>query len=230
MGSTRGRNAPFLRLSCINTGMARVRINVDQNTSTKDIGLSKIEQSRKWFFEKTQAIGRAGKKTSARLGQKEKLGNDKAVRPMPGMMYAFYYDPKHKETLPYYDTYPLVVIIELNSKGILGLNLHYLPMQIRQKFFYGALLNKRSNRGFFKDKELNEETFFEISYEYLKSTRAAKAFRPCIKQYLTPNIRGNIVHIPAPEWERAIHLPTASWEKEREAMIHRESLAMIGKF
>ena len=210
--------------------MARVRINVEENSSTKDIALDKLEQSRKWFFDKTKAIGRAGKKTSAKLGLKEKLGNDKAVRPTAGMMYAFYYDPKNKETLPYYDTYPLVVIIELNSKGILGLNLHYLPLEIRQKFFYGALLNRRSNKGFFTDKEMNEETFFKISYEYLRSTRKAKAFRPCIKQYLTSHIRGNIVHIPAPEWEKAVHLPTASWEKAREIEVYRKSVAMIQRF
>ena len=208
--------------------MARVRINVDENSSTKDIALDKLEQSRKWFLEKTKAIG--DKATNARTGLEQKLGNKKPVKPMPGMMYAFYYNPKHKETLPYYDTYPLVVILELNSKGILGLNLHYLPLEIRQKFFYGALLNRRSNKGFFRDKELNEETFFKISYDYLVATRAAKAFRPCIKQYLTPNIKGNIVHIPAPEWERAIHLPTASWEKARESEVHKESLAMIGRF
>lgn len=209
--------------------MARVRINVDENSDTKDIALDKLAQSRKWFLEKTKAIG--DKATNAKTGLQEKLAGKKPVEPMPGMMYAFYYNPKHKETLPYYDTYPLVVILELNSKGILGLNLHYLPLEIRQKFFYGALLNRRSNKGFFRDKEeLNEETFFKISYDYLKSARKAKAFRPCIKQYLTPNIKGNIVHIPAPEWERAIHLPTASWEKARESEVHRESLAMIERF
>lgn len=205
--------------------MARVRIQ-NQEPETKGIAETKIEQSRKWFFEKTKAIGK--KVTGSNVALKE--GQRKDVRPMPGMMYAFYYDPKHKETLPYYDTYPLTVIVELNSKGILGLNLHYLPLEIRQKFFYGALLNRRSNKGFFRDKELNEETFFKISYEYLKSVRKAKAFRACIKQYLTPHIRGNIVHIPAPEWERAIHLPTASWEGAREIEIHRESVAKIKRF
>ena len=206
--------------------MARVRIQ-NQESDTKDIGLSKIEQSRKWFLEKTKAIG---ERTASAANELDKTASKKVIQPMPGMMYTFYYTPKHKDRLPYYDTFPLVVIVELNSNGILGLNLHYLPLEVRQRFFYGALLNRRSNKGFFKDKELNEETFLKISYDYLRSTRKAKAFRPCIKQYLTPYIRGSIVHIPAPEWERAIHLPTASWEKEQESVIHKESLAMIGRF
>ena len=204
----------------INIGMARVRIQ-NQEPTTKDIAETKTEQSRRWFLEKTRAIG---ERTASASNELSKTANKKTVPPAPGMMYAFYYNPKHRETLPYYDTYPLVVIVEFNTKGILGLNLHYLPLEIRQKFFYGALLNRKSK------KELTEDTFFKISYEYLKSVRAAKAFRPCIKQYLTSNIRGSIVHIPAPEWEQAIHLPTASWEKERESVIHRESLAMIGRF
>ena len=99
--------------------MARVRIQ-NQEPETKGIAETKIEQSRKWFLEKTKAIGK--KATGSNVALKE--GRRKDIRPTPGMMYAFYYDPKHKETLPYYDTYPLVVIVELNSKGILGLNLH----------------------------------------------------------------------------------------------------------
>ena len=43
------------------------------------------------------------------------------------MMYFFNYDPKHKETLPYYDRYPLVICVKLLPDGFHGLNLHYLP-------------------------------------------------------------------------------------------------------
>ena len=48
-----------------------------------------------------------------------------------GKMYLFNYDPKHKQTLPYYDTYPLTIPIERYNDGFLGLNLHYLPPKIR---------------------------------------------------------------------------------------------------
>ena len=30
-------------------------------------------------------------------------------------MYTFFYDPKTKEKLPYYDRFPLVLILDINS-------------------------------------------------------------------------------------------------------------------
>ena len=48
-----------------------------------------------------------------------------------GQMFMFFYDPKNKQTLPYYDRFPLVFPIELYSDGFLGINLHYLPQKYR---------------------------------------------------------------------------------------------------
>ena len=44
-----------------------------------------------------------------------------------GSMQMFFYDPKHKETLPYYDKVSFVNYIKTRKGGFLGLNLHYLP-------------------------------------------------------------------------------------------------------
>ena len=44
-----------------------------------------------------------------------------------GQMYAFRYNPKHKQTLPYYDTFPLVIISEPLPTGFSGIILHYIP-------------------------------------------------------------------------------------------------------
>ena len=48
-------------------------------------------------------------------------------------MNMFFYDPKHKDTLPYYDRFPLSVIIGPAKGGFYGLNLHYLPPVLRAK-------------------------------------------------------------------------------------------------
>jgi hypothetical protein len=45
---------------------------------------------------------------------------------MIGRMYFYFYDPKTKDSLPYYDRFPLVIPIERYSDGFLGLNLHYI--------------------------------------------------------------------------------------------------------
>ena len=57
-----------------------------------------------------------------------------------GGLYCFYYNPIGKKDLPYYDKFPLVLVLEKYSDGILGLNLHYLPLQYRLAFL-GKLMD-----------------------------------------------------------------------------------------
>ena len=47
-------------------------------------------------------------------------------RPSGGRMSMFFYDPKTKARLKYYDTFPLVLPIEPMRGGFIGLNFHYL--------------------------------------------------------------------------------------------------------
>ena len=51
-----------------------------------------------------------------------------------GGLYYFYYDPKTKAELPYYDRFPLVMPLKRDSDGFIGLNLHYLPLRYRINF------------------------------------------------------------------------------------------------
>ena len=176
--------------------------------------------ARKWLEAKVKEMGGKGVNRKA-LMRSEPL---KATpRPLPGRMYMFYYDPKTKADLPYYDRFPLVILVDKNSTGFEGLNLHYLPIDLRQKLFY-SLLNRTNNSAF------NENTYMKIAYDTLKSTRSLKAYRPCYKKYLTNKVQGLIVNVPANEWENAIHLPTAMFKKAGEPKIHADSRRMVGKF
>ena len=63
-----------------------------------------------------------------------------------GYMYAFRYDPKMKKELPYYDTFPLIFPVKMESDGFLGINFHYLPPVLRAKLMnalYSTLTNKK---------------------------------------------------------------------------------------
>ena len=61
--------------------------------------------------------------------------------PMLGNMYLFSYDPKTKETLPYYDRFPLIIPFRPSvvsgkagsGPGFYGLNLHYIPPRLRAR-------------------------------------------------------------------------------------------------
>ena len=177
------------------------------------------DESRKWFMEKVQSI--SGSVNRDNIMQKKPL--QEVSRVLPGMMYMFYYSPKGDNRLPYYDSFPLVILVDTYRGGMEGLNLHYLPIDLRQKLFYG-LLNRLS------DRNVDENSFVKVTYDFLKSTRSLKEYRPCYKKYLTEQIRGKIVQVPANEWEIAVHLPLALWRKADETTVHRESERMIERF
>jgi len=81
-------------------------------------------KSTAWFRDK---IAELGKPTATQLIKDGK----KAARPFYGNLNMFFYDPKFKKTLPYYDRFPLVLPLERYSDGFLGINLHYLPIPLR---------------------------------------------------------------------------------------------------
>ena len=177
-------------------------------------------KSRAWFREKISSI--AGKSFS----RDQKLRNPplkKSSQVLPGMMYMFWYSPKLAATLPYYDSFPLVILVDTFQGGFIGLNLHYLPIDLRRNFFYG-LLNRVSNTKY------DETTYLKLTYDYLKSAKSAKQFRPCIKRYLTKGVKGQIVNVPAAEWEIAVHLPTALFQKATEHTVHSDSKDMISRY
>ena len=122
-----------------------------------------------------------------------------------GKMYFFWYDPKHKDTLPMYDRFPLVFPIERYPDGFLGLNLHYLSFNERS-----ALLN--SLMKFRNNNKMNATTKLRVTYDLLNSTsRIAGAMRPCIKRYLFTQVRSSFVEVTADEWDKAMQLPVAVW-------------------
>ena len=79
-----------------------------------------------------------------------------------GKMYFYYYDPKTKEKLQYYDRFPLVIPVEEYKDGFLGLNLHYIHPKNRV-----ILLDKLSET--LSNNMYDEKTKFRVSYNFLKS-------------------------------------------------------------
>jgi hypothetical protein len=148
-----------------------------------------------------------GKATSAAGYRNKIMSNSDRKRDgtVIGKMYFFWYDPKHKKTLPVYDRFPLVFPIERYSDGFLGLNMHYLSFGERSSLL-NTLMKYRSNS------KMDETTRLRITYDILSSTkRLASASRPCIKRYLFTQVRSQFVEITADEWDKALELPVAVW-------------------
>jgi len=139
-----------------------------------------------------------------------------------GRMYMFTYDPKHKKTLPYYDRFPLIFMMEKYSDGFLGMNLHYLPPTYRARLM-DALYSIEANDRLRQSKKLR------MSYSLLNSSAKYRYFAPCIKRYLAPQVKSRFVYIPAEEWDIALLMPTERFSKKGKSAVWSESLKIIRK-
>ena len=175
----------------------------------------RTKESLNWFRRKVQGL--AIPNNLSLMGQEPlKLRSRTGV----GSMYMYFYDPKHKETLPYYDRFPLTIVVGPAKGGFMGLNLHYLPNVLRAKFLDGLM-------GITSNKKFDESTKFAVTIRELKNTSKLKYFKPCLKHYLMDHVRSRLALVPAPEWEIATFLPTARFEKKSKSIIHADSRRMI---
>ena len=139
-----------------------------------------------------------------------------------GYMYAFRYDPKTKNDLPYYDTFPLIFPVRMDSDGFLGINFHYLPPVLRAKLMnalYSTLTNKK----------YDDTTKVKISYSILQSASKYRFFKPMLKKYLRSHVRSQFLEIQVNEWDIAIFLPTESFRKADTGRVWEESRKKIGR-
>ena len=137
-----------------------------------------------------------------------------------GKLYCFYYDPKGKENLPYYDRFPMVLAIEKYNDGFLGLNLHYLPFNYRLAFL--SKLLKFAVQG-----EPGEIDRLRVTYDILVASKRLKEFRPCIKRYLSGHIQSKILAIQPNEWDIAAFLPLQQFRGAKSQEVWQESLEQI---
>jgi len=175
----------------------------------------RTKESREWFRKKIKNLKNINRESLMKEDPLKQTGQE-----IVGSMYMFFYDPKHKETLPFYDTFPLVVVVGPAEGGFYGLNLHYLPPILRAKML-DALMDITTNKKF------NDSTRFKMSYELLARTAKLKYFKPCFKHYLNEHVKSKFAMVPAPEWEIATFLPTAKFEKASINAVYKDSRKKI---
>ena len=137
-------------------------------------------------------------------------------RQVYGSMYNFQYDPKTKQTLPYYDRFPLCIPVQKAKGGFYGLNLHYLHPLIRAQFL-DELYDITNNSKYDRTTKMN------VTYQLLKSTSRMRFFKPCLKHYLSNQIQSPLLLIELADWEIAIFLPTESFRKVDKNTVWNES-------
>jgi hypothetical protein len=180
-----------------------------QNSLAKEGLSNRTNSARSWLQAKAKNLGA----TPNRLMQDRQRLSDNTII---GKMYFFFYDPKTKDSLPYYDRFPLVIPIDQYRDGFLGLNLHYIHPRERV-----ILLDKLSTT--LNNRNYDETTKFRINYAYLSATSKAYEARPCIKKYLFQHVDSRFLEITSNEWDIAALLPVETFQKASKQKVFAES-------
>ena len=141
-------------------------------------------------------------------------------RSILGKMYFYSYNPKWKDKLPWYDTFPLVFPIEKYTDGFLGLNFHYLHPKDR------AILMDQL-KVFANNKKYDETTKLKLRYNMLQGFSKIKRARPTIHRYLSGKVNSKFVLINADEWEVALFLPVERFKKANKKKVWAHSKGMF---
>ena len=178
------------------------------------------KKSYQWFLGKLADLRNPG-----RLALEiSREGFRKTNRLQLGKLYCFYYDPKTKDKLPYYDRFPLILVLDRHDDGFSGLNLHYLPLKYRVAF-----LNKLMQYAMYQNEELHEIKKLRVTYEILTASKRFKEFKPCYKRYLYDHVHSKLLNIQPNEWETAVFLPMQQFKKAKPQKVWQESLKQIRK-
>ena len=143
---------------------------------------------------------------------KERLKDSTIV----GKMYFYYYDPKTKDMLPYWDKFPLVIPIETYRDGFLGLNLHYISP--KQRLVLLDALSEYANNS-----NYDETTRLRLTYSKLKNIGKAYKAKPCIKKYLFKHVDSRFLEIEANEWDIAVLLPFQNFQGASANKVYNDS-------
>ena len=179
---------------------------------------ARTDAAREWYRQQAKDTTRPQSRPEKMI---KEMGKERARgRFELGNMYMFNYDPKHKDTLPYYDRFPLIFPINRAKGGFMGINMHYLPPVLRAKLM-DALYETSNNKYY------DETTKLKLSYQTLAGASKFKEFKPCIKHYLTVQLRSRLIYISPTEWDVALFLPTARFVGATQSQVFKDSRKII---
>lgn len=180
---------------------------------------SKLDESTNWLQESTKRI-RNIPANAFMAANREYLVNGITSRRI-GKMFMFFYDPKGKYEMPYYDSFPLVLPFKLHSDGFTGINLHYISPLLRAKLM-DALYDLMNN-----DK-MDETTRLRMTYSILNSSAKFRYFKPCIKRYLSAQTRSRFLQIPIEDWAKVVFLPTERFNVPKQQVYNDSKRIIFG--
>jgi len=187
------------------------------DTLTKAVSSGEVKdrarRSAKWFQDKLKGLkGEAKNRFSSTNPDKFYREAPNKIAPTGlkrtagfGDLYCYHYDPKYKKTLPYYDAFPLIMLIGSDKDTFLGCNFHYLNPRFR-----AILLDKltaKMGKGMPNWSKLSK----------------IREIAPTIKRYRFDHINKKVVQIKEDEREMAIFLPLERFRKSSKSAVWSDS-------
>ena len=173
----------------------------------------RARRSAEWFREKLRGLsGEVKNRFSSTNPDKFYRESPNKVAPLSlkrrselGDLFCYHYDPKYKKTLPYYDAFPLIMLIGSDKDTFLGCNFHYLNPRFR-----AILLDKltaKMGKGMPNWTKLSK----------------IREIAPTIKRYRFDHIDKKVIQIEEDEKEMAIFLPLERFRKSSKSAVWSDS-------
>lgn len=119
-----------------------------------------------------------------------------------GQLYFFAYDAKHRQTLPFFDRFPFVVVIDKTPTGFLGINFHYLPYRDRAILFDALYTNR-----------------FAVTYKTLLTSTKYFGYAACLHRYLYEYCTSQLLMVGETDWDLALFLPVSLFHNARPQQV-----------
>lgn len=183
-------------------------------------------------FKNLRLVGNEGKKSiewyRKRISQLSGLNSNKLLADStklksqirPGGMYMFLYDAKYKDTLQYWDRFPLVLPFKVVPDGFYGINLHYLPYVMRFNLL-GSL------RALENSKNVTENTRLKLNWDLLNRMSSAAPIKSSVKHYLNEHVTSKFLEINYPDWVTASLLPVEQFQGAGKEKVWRNTRKAI---
>lgn len=181
---------------------------------------ARTASAREWYRNQAQRSSGTNAESVIQQTKKSRTRATVSNEGHIGQMLLFQYDAKNKDTLPYYDRFPLIFPINIVRGGFMGMNMHYLPPKLRAKLM-DELYDVASNDKF------DARTRLEVSYKLLSSASKFSLFKPTVKRYLSSHVKSRFVKIESSEWDIALFLPLQNFVGASKQKVWADSRKMI---
>lgn len=157
-------------------------------------------------------------------------GAGRTRRLLPGRMYMFKYMPKMASKLPYYDMFPVGLVMNVRpDKGYFSmLNFHYLPHKERAEvmdalypFMMFPAVKAKDIGGSLRARVNTNR----INYEFMKKRMNMRGFLPLWKRYDYKRVVGQYLYVPPVGWDTIMMLPVSRFRKSGINRVWMDSMA-----